>query len=125
MLLTFSVPGFDHKIKKGLKIHTIRVDKNNRWKIGMKIHFWMGNPRNVKSKNKPFQFGIGIVKEVREIEIYPSKDLVVISGTKICSNYDLNYLAKSDGFNNWIEMKDFFKEDFKGKLIFWKDCNWL
>lgn len=57
MLLTFSKPQFKNLILDGTKIHTIRLDKTNRWKKGMKIHFWMGNPRNVK--NNPHQFEIG------------------------------------------------------------------
>lgn len=35
---------FQHKVQNGHKIHTFRTDK--RWKPGMKIHPYSGNPRN-------------------------------------------------------------------------------
>ena len=49
MLLTFSKSEFRDRIRKGVKIHSIREDKYNRWKAGMNIHFWLGNPRNKRS----------------------------------------------------------------------------
>lgn len=33
MLLTFTKPKFEGLIKENIKQHTIRVDKNNRWKV--------------------------------------------------------------------------------------------
>ena len=44
--------GFVDKIIWGPKAHTFRV--GNRWKHGDKIHFWSGNPRNVKQN--PYAF---------------------------------------------------------------------
>lgn len=43
---------FEYRIKRREKIHTIR--KGNRWKPGMKIHFWMGTPRNPGSDPQRF-----------------------------------------------------------------------
>jgi hypothetical protein len=78
MLLTFSLPKFEGLIKQGIKKHTIREDKYNRWKEGMKIHFWSGNPRNTKAKNKPHCFGIGRVESVQRIRIYPDWDWIMM-----------------------------------------------
>jgi hypothetical protein len=50
MLLTFTNPKFEKLIKERIKIHTIRADKRNRWQVGTKIHFWRGNPRNIRAK---------------------------------------------------------------------------
>lgn len=44
--------GFVDKIMWGPKAHTFRI--GNRWKPGDKIHFWSGNPRNVKQN--PYAF---------------------------------------------------------------------
>lgn len=123
MILTFSRDEFVEKIKNGTKIHTIREDKGNRWKVGRTIQFWRGNPRNVK--NNPYQFGTGKVAKTKLIKIYPKKKLVKIYDSWCFyifeTQSELDLLAKNDGFENWKDMKTFFKEDFKGKLIFWED----
>jgi len=123
MILTFSRQSFVHSIIFGRKIHTIREDKTNRWKVGMKIHFWSGNPRNVKKH--PYQFGLGMVKEVLPIEIYPSQNMVKINRNSIESTITeiklLNRLAINDGFLGWEDMKKWFKFDFKGKIIIWNN----
>ncbi|HOG36775.1 MAG TPA: ASCH domain-containing protein [Paludibacteraceae bacterium] len=128
MILTFSRDEFVEKIKNGTKTHTIREDKGNRWKVGKTIHFWRGNPRNVK--NNPYQFGTGKVADYAFIEIYPKINEVIISYISDTNGVffmilntpsELNILAESDGFEDWEDMKTFFREDFKGKLIFWYD----
>ena len=123
MILTFSRDLFVEKIKNRTKYHTIRQDKNNRWQPGKKIHFWRGNPRNVKLN--PYGFGTGICRDVQSIEIYPAKNMVKIAALDDKENHviytdteDLNALAVNDGFSDWQQMKAFFTEDFKGKLIY-------
>ena len=119
MLLTFSKDQFVEKILTGDKIHSIREDKNNRWKIGMKIHFWRGNPRNVKSN--PYEFATSVVKDIQRIEIEPSINWVSLTGGYSCFGPDgLEIIAKNDGFSSWAEMKKFFPEPFVGKLIWWE-----
>ena len=90
----------------------------------MTIQFWRGNPRNVKSN--PYQFGTGVVEKVLLIEIFPNKDMVRLSFDRnifatITSAHKLNQLAVNDGFKDWEEMKEWFTEDFTGKLVIWKD----
>lgn len=123
MILTFSKESFKDKILSGSKIHTIRADKKNRWKPGMKIHFWMHNPRNVK-KN-PYQFAEGICNLVLPISIYPSENRFEIGeqgGFKWMNS--LNELAVNDGFEDWKEMKTLFTNEFHGRIIYW-DLNIL
>lgn len=142
MLLTFSKPQFKDLIKKGIKKHTIRADKGNRWKVGTKIHFWMGNPRNTRGKNKPHQFGEGICSEIRKIQIVrsPSFATLLIDDEEIetiwkdpnsfrvySTEYDcpiFYQLATDDGFDSISEFLEWFNTDFEGKLIYWKDCVW-
>lgn len=124
MILSFSRDSFEGAVKARTKIHTIRRDEHNRWKPGMTIQFWRGNPRNVK--NNPYQFGTGVVDRVADIGIFPKKDIVIIlfSGVifvKVNSRDELNRFAVNDGFKDWEEMKEWFTEDFSGKLIIWKE----
>lgn len=123
MILTFSKPKFESLIKDEVKIHTIRADKGNRWKVGTKIHFWLGNPRSTRGKNKPHQFGTGVLCKVAPISIYPKIDAVICDGYGL-SMSEIEDLAINDGFESWEDMKTFFTEDFVGKMIFWEDCVW-
>lgn len=134
MLLTFTKLQFKDLIKKGIKQHTIREDKHNRWKVGNSIQFWMGNPRNVHAKNKPHQFGTGVCSRVETIRMYFDisedwqTDSVNIGNDIFLKTKDeLNALAVNDGFENWSQMKLWFDNEnkmFVGKIIFWKDCVW-
>lgn len=131
MLLTFSKPEFMTLIKEGVKVHTIRGDYHDRWKVGNKIHFWFGNPRNTRGKMKPYQFGVGEVSRVEKIRIdfgilQEWQNDVVFIGDDIRLNTEdeLNALAVNDGFDNWLQMKQwFFNLDgqYLGKIIFWKN----
>ena len=134
MLLTFTKPQFKDLIKQGVKQHTIREDKNNRWKVGNSIQFWMGNPRNVHAKNKPHKFGDGVCSRVETIRMdfaMPEdwqEDVVYIGeNIKLETLDELNALAVNDGFENWSQMKHWFVNQdmqFFGKIIFWKNCIW-
>ena len=130
MILTFSRDSFVESIINGTKKHTIRDDKPNRWKVGRKIHFWLGNPRNTRRKTKPYQFGVGEAARVEKIRMYfdieadGQVDEVFIDDISIKSIQGLNDLAKNDGFDNWFQMKNWFDNEDKqyfGKIIFWKN----
>ena len=131
MLLTFSKQEFPTLIKSGVKVHTIRNDKHNRWKVGMKIHFWHGNPRNTRGKVKPYQFAMGEVSRVENIiidfaihEDWQSDIVYIGADITLKAEGELNALAVNDGFENWIEMKKWFANpdsQYSGKLIFWKN----
>lgn len=68
MILTYSKDIFVPGIKDGLKIHTLREDPNKRWKPGMSIQHWRGNPRNVRQH--PYKFADGECKAVEEVMIF-------------------------------------------------------
>jgi len=126
MILTFSKDVFVERILNGTKKHTIRKDNTNRWKKGMKIHFWRGNPRNVK--NNPYQFAEGLVVDIAQIQIFPNHNQVLISFDSdkysvFSTKEVLNDIARNDGFENWEEMKEWFNEDFIGKIIIWGNIN--
>lgn len=124
MLLIFAKEKFVIRIKSGIKVHTIREDAANRWFVGKKIHFWYGDPRNVKMKNKSYPFGAGCVSAILQIKIVPKYDYVIIDGVVWDSVLMLNHLAVNDGFENWEDMKTFFTDTFEGKIIAWNGCAW-
>lgn len=133
MILTFSLLQFKASIQAGLKITTIREDKKKRWKPSGLIHFWLHNPRNkwrypVGDPDRPHEFGRGYVEFIEDIEIYPKKGIIIISGKEGDNVYshtymrepDLDSIAVDDGFTNWRQMKQWFNEDFKGRRIHFK-----
>lgn len=120
MILTFSkIDDFPTLILNGTKIHTIREDKHNRWKVGNTIQFWWGNPRNTNAKVAPHQFANGIVTEIVPVRIYPHTNTICV-GSEQLHPTEVDFFARNDGFDNWEQMKEFFPEDFVGKLIFWR-----
>lgn len=122
---------WDYKIDLKPKIHTIREDKKNRWKVGTNIDFFI----NCRQKNM-FRFAPVLpVVSIQEIEIdyvptgkkWELKPIVFID--KIFFYHDLItrdnskmlQLAQNDGFDTIEDFFAYFNEDFKGKIIHWTD----
>jgi len=115
---------FVKPILEGTKIHTIREDKNDRWKAGNKIHFATG----VRTKDY-CMFKLDKCVSVQRFEIrYPELEFpsgktfnqpkILVDGIWV----NMFKIALNDGFNNHIELLDFFKNrPFKGKIIHWTD----
>lgn len=103
------------------KLHTIRQDESNRWKVGMNIHFVI----NIRSKNR-FQFAPMIpVVSVQDIEIeYINGWFTVRIDGRYLKPHEIAQLAFNDGFNSIEHFKSYFKEDFKGKLIHWTNIKY-
>ncbi|WP_124019429.1 hypothetical protein [Flavobacterium hydrophilum] len=110
------------------KIHTIREDKTDRWKAGMKIDFFI----NVRTK-KMFRFAPVLpVVSIQEIEIvyYHTKETIMNAGSlkiavrvgkKQLDTDEMKALAINDGFDSLEEFFQYFNDDFTGKLIHWTD----
>lgn len=126
MILTFKQQ-FILKIKDGSKIHTIRDDKKNRWRNGMKIHF--RTPRFSKN-NHQFKEGV-CVSTQRILMTSESNDIIMISvGSKVLDTYEERLeFALNDGFGDWDSFFNWFypliqaapDQTYKAKLIHWTD----
>ena len=107
------------------KIHTIREDKKDRWKVGSDIHFVINN----RTKNR-FQFAPVLkVKSIQKIEIIwlkPEcrKEMYVFIDDRRLSLIEINKLAVNDGFNDVKEFSEWFSENFEGKIIHWTDYSY-
>ncbi len=100
------------------KIHTIREDKHNRWKPGMKIHPVVFN----RSKNQ-FQFAPTLkCVSVQSLNIhYHSDGYEIIIDDKILTARDIEMLSINDGFSGVEDFENWFSSDFSGKIIHWTD----
>jgi uncharacterized protein YqfB (UPF0267 family) len=108
---------FESKILTGTKKHTIRRDKNDRWKPGNKIHFSTG--LRTADYN---QFAEGECTKVEPFQIEYAKNeigiWVRINGKSLSTN-EVMKLAVNDGFQELHQFFLFFDRDFKGKIIHW------
>lgn len=112
------------------KIHTIRRDKKNRWKVGNKIHFVINN-----RTQKRFQFApILNVTKIEKFEIIQGKggaltDIFINDSlfwaidkrfvVHSFTDYKIEDFVKNDGFESVEKFLDWFSEDFRGKIIHW------
>jgi len=126
MILTYSDDRFVNLILSGSKIHTIRTDINERWRAGMPIQHWRGNPRNVRQK--PYQFGFGECKSVQHIRIkcydpnYSPEHfgILVYIDFRYLTESEIETLAINDGLSV-AEFKAWFTplkgQEYVGRII--------
>lgn len=114
------------------KVHTLRQDSKDKWKLGMKIHPVINN----RTKNR-FQFAPELeVKGIQKIEISyhtinnwdgsiksENSPLIRIDGRVLCGLEAIT-LSQNDGFESLEQFLAWFKEDFTGKIIHWTDLKY-
>lgn len=129
MILGFK-PQFVQPILNGTKKHTIREDKNNRWKVGNSIQMATG----VRTKNY-YEFNNGVCKAIQKIQIkwtpYDPDSLqgrsvrVFIDGKDVTMKDDIiDALVVNDGFESRLEFFTWFSDNFEGKIIHWTDLKY-
>lgn len=112
------------------KLHTFRDDKNNRWKVGTKIDFFI----NCRQKNM-FRFApvLPVVSTQNILITYTKvkKAMVIIDDKcfymqdfSLEGNHKMLHLAQNDGFDTIEDFFAYFNEDFKGKIIHWTDLKY-
>lgn len=135
MILPFQ-ERFEEKILSGEKIHSIRRDEKNRWRIKNKIHF-VTNHRTKKQKC----FKEGLVVRVSDISINILLKTVTIYGMEqkaadilriftigaseiytskrlTLRDDEIELFAKNDGFDKSEEFFKFFEEQSKAFRLF-------
>lgn len=109
---------FEEKIKKGIKLHTIRWDEKNRWMKGRKIHFATGAR---SSKYNCFKEGVCAGTQKIEIE---RRNIWI--DEYLLSMDEIQYLSDNDGFDSVFDFWWWFDEysPFTGKIIHWTDLRY-
>jgi hypothetical protein len=110
--------GYSFHFGVDAKIHTIRKDEKNRWKVGNKIHFIINN----RTKNR-LQFAPVVqVKSIQLIEIgniFNDRRFIKIDGVELIEK-EIETLAENDGFFSVDDFWEYFSQtDFQGSLIHW------
>lgn len=103
------------------KIHTIREDKNNRWKVDNNIDFFI----NARQKNM-FRFApvLPVVSTqkitIKRLENHSLFKVIRVSvDGEFLNKNEIKELAINDGFENTAEFFDYFNSNFEGKIIHW------
>ena len=113
---------FKDKILNGSKIHTIRLDPNDRWKVGNKIHFATG----VRTKRYN-QFKSGFCLSIDSVRIYPISENVKFDNRYLTGDR-LEKFAVNDGFDNSTQLFEFFLENYPSnytfKVIHWTNVSY-
>ena len=122
---------FDMTIDLKPKIHTIREDKNDRWKRGTKIDFFI----NCRQKNM-FRFApvLPVVSVQKVYMSYKFNDVIEISvGEKLLfGHHERLQFSQNDGFDTWEDFFNYFyplikaapNNFLKMKLIHWTDLKY-
>lgn len=113
------------------KIHTLREDLNDRWKVGLMIDFFI----NARQKNM-FRFGpkIPVVRTQKvnilemdwartELCYHTKKEKIfsiIVDGVRLTTE-QIEVFSKNDGFDNAEHFFEWFSSDWSGKLIHWTD----
>ena len=130
----------ENKVKP--KLHTIREDKNDRWKAGTKIDFFINCRQPTMFRFAP----VLPVVSTQKIEIVNSGGIlnyasIYIDGELFLNNYNPHQvikgvksddekeekiikLAQNDGFDTIEDFLAYFNKDFKGKIIHWTDLRY-
>ena len=130
MVLGFK-PQFVAPILDGSKIHTIREDKNKRWKPGNKIHFATG----VRTKNyKQFKEITPCISVQRILIFWFGTTVKIVIDGKLKVNFNtatayidydnngysfLENLSFKDGFYSIDAFLKWFSKDYIGRIIHW------
>ena len=106
------------------KLHTIRTDEKDRWKVGDKIHMVVFN----RTKNR-FQFAPVLeVKGIQNIKIAYMDEFmgspIVIIDNVVQEKKAVKTLALNDGFESVEQFFKWFNEDFTGKIIHWTELKY-
>jgi len=129
MILSYSNPKFKDMILSGHKIHTIRQDMHDRWKVGISIQHWMYNPRNVAKC--PHKFLDGTCAGIQYIHIVRQGDYtpeVFVRPTPVHFGAGRVWLTKSQvhelADNDGLTIPEFIEwflpngaSDYYGKII--------
>jgi len=128
------------------KLHTVREDLKERWKVGTKIDFFI----NVRQPNMYRFAPVLPVVSTQKIEFIWKEntenqtclgtkfnrictikiddrfygDAYLLNASVVSSSYTIPTFANNDGFDTPDELFAYFNKNFKGKIIHWTDLRY-
>lgn len=119
MLIGYTLPNAIERIIAGEKIHTLREDKKERYKVGQLIDHCTG----VRTKNfkKHYQ---STITRIDFAFIVPREKAIYINGTKL-SQMEFWLFLQNDGFDSAEQFWAWFQEPKVYRLIQWTDFKYM
>lgn len=124
--MSYTLPGAKENILAGVKLHTMRVDRQGRWLPGRKIHHYFGS--YFKPDYHCFLTNTCVSTQMVLFVLVPAglgnKELKVTIDRRRLSVKEIETLAVNDGFVNTQAMINWFftkpgVEMWAGKIIHW------
>ena len=108
------------------KLHTIREDNKNRWKVGTKIDFFINCRQKDMFRFAPVLPVISIQSVFMTYLPQCGNGFQVSIGGRKLNPFEIEVLAVNDGFDSVEEFENYFisvmkDDEFSGKLIHWTD----
>lgn len=103
------------------KIHTLRADPKNRWKVGMTINCVLFN----RTKNR-YEFSTLVCTAIQKVEIchFPNHTAIAIYEPGLIRGLEKperQEFIRNDGFENEEQFKAWFPDDGMFRLIHWTE----
>lgn len=115
MIIGYTLPNAIEKIEKGIKIHTIRDDEKERFKVGMILDHSTG------VRTKKFKKHItNSCKRIDRIYIDPRTKSIKLNGIEL-TDFEKQLIIVNDGFDSVQDFWDWFKVPKHRRLIQWTD----
>lgn len=105
------------------KLHTLREDPHDRWKVGMKIHFVINNRTPQRYQFAP----TGVCTAIQKVGIEYRGDATIVFVDDRHFTYwghddhppKLLDMALNDGFESVYQFFQWFNKPWQGKIIHW------
>jgi hypothetical protein len=123
----FSIDAF---AEKHMKLHTIRLDKNDRWQPGTKIDFFINCRQPNMFRFAPilpvvsFQKILITYTKTKKAMVFIDDKCFYMQDFSLEGNHKMLHLAQNDGFDTIADFFTYFNENFTGKIIHWTDLRY-
>lgn len=109
------------------KIHSLRLDKSNRWKAGNLIHFYLWNRTKratcfAVTKCKAIEYAI-IEPHLKQVRVASINELGIVN--RLLSPKELDQFMTNDGFDCAEDFWAFFTESETYKIIHWTNYRYV
>ncbi len=115
---------FVEPIKAGRKRHTIRRNGKRKIPVGadLSLRHWEGQGY----RSPQVEFGTGVCTDVIAIRVSADGVKIGRGPVYLAEPVNLDEFAQSDGFHDWADMMDYYREQkiplpFDGVIIEWRD----
>ena len=117
---------FKQKILAGIKKHTLRTDKKDRWKAGRIIHMATGVRTKAYNQFNKHRKDLSRCISTQKVEIfrYLGNQRFIKVDDRALGFEETKEFAISDGFDNWEAIFDWFTPVDKSKPIEEQENYW-